>query len=279
MEAYFEAKRELFRTLAGSGKDAVAVINADDPWGQRLGREVDPESRRVTYGLAEGAAVWAEDLQPDATGTTFQLRSPWGEMPFRVNLLGRFNVYNALAAVAACGASGVDLEAMAEAFAGMRPIPGRLEKVGSKGGVSVFVDYAHTDDALRNALEALRAAQPGRIVVVFGCGGDRDTSKRPLMGAAAREGADLAVITNDNPRTEDPERIVSDIVVGFGDGGRFEIVYDREQAIARALSLAGEGDVVLVAGKGHENVQVLGDTVVPFDDREVVRRLVGGNSG
>ena len=204
--------------------------------------------------------------------TTFDIATPWGNGRVYLKLLGRFNVSNALAALGACGALGVDPKVMAEALSEMSCVPGRLEPVRNDRGLSVFVDYAHTPDALANVLRTLREIAPKRLLVVFGCGGNRDRGKRPLMGAAAATLADYSVVTSDNPRGEDPSAIIAEITAGFGAAGNFEVEVDREKAIAKALSLARPGDVVLVAGKGHERVQEFANTVVPFDDRDVVRR-------
>jgi UDP-N-acetylmuramoyl-L-alanyl-D-glutamate--2,6-diaminopimelate ligase len=189
-------------------------------------------------------------------------------------LLGRFNIHNALAACSACGALGIDPELMAEVLGGMPPVPGRLERISNERGIHVFVDYAHTMDAMENALKTLRAMARRRVLVVFGCGGDRDRAKRSAMGAVAARLADYTIITSDNPRSEDPASIAADIEQGFGHCVNYEKVIDRTDAIAHAISMAERGDMLLIAGKGHETYQEFGHTVIPFDDREVVRRLI-----
>jgi UDP-N-acetylmuramoyl-L-alanyl-D-glutamate--2,6-diaminopimelate ligase len=260
-------------------KRATAVLNLDDPWGQQLANTGGGWSECVTYGLHPAAAVRAERLALGPEGSTFHCATPWGGFDVRLRVLGRFNVSNALAALAAALARGIAPARCAEVLARFRAAPGRLEAVPCERGFRVFVDYAHTDDALANVLATLRELAPRRLIAVFGCGGDRDRSKRPLMGAAAAAGADWTVLTSDNPRNEDPAAIVEEIAAGFGAVRRFEKIVDREQAIARALEHARPGDIVLVAGKGHENYQEFSRTVIPFDDREVVRRLLHGGAG
>jgi len=274
MESYFDAKLLLFRALGRLAKPAFAVVNLDDPWGRRLAARDDLRAARVTFGAQPDAAVRASEVAVGAGGGDFRVATPWGAQRVHVSLLGRHNVSNALAALAAGGALGVPLPVMAGVLAAMPPVPGRLEPVPNDRGFRVFVDYAHTDDALAHVLATLRELTAGRLLAVFGCGGNRDRAKRPLMGAAVARGADYAVITSDNPRTEDPAAIIAEIVPGFGAATHFEIEADRERAIARALALARPGDVVLLAGKGHENVQEFAHTIVPFDDREVAARLL-----
>jgi UDP-N-acetylmuramoyl-L-alanyl-D-glutamate--2,6-diaminopimelate ligase len=189
-------------------------------------------------------------------------------------LLGRFNVSNALAAIGACGALGVDPKRIADALSEMAFVPGRLESIQNSRGFSIFVDYAHTPDALANALRTLREITARSLLVVFGCGGNRDRGKRPIMGAAAATLADYSIVTSDNPRGEDPMAIIAEITSGFGACTNLEVEENREKAIAKALALARPGDTVLIAGKGHENVQEFANTVVPFDDRDVVQQLL-----
>lgn len=274
MEAYFEAKKLLFASLGRGKKAAVAVINIDDPWGRRLAAMPDLRARLVTYGRDPSAVVSARDVSVEPAGSTATLATPWGEGRLALKLLGKYNVYNALAAVAAAGALGAPLDRALQVLAALGTIPGRLEQVPTRKGFSVFVDYAHTDDALRNVLETLREVTRGRLLVVFGCGGNRDAGKRPAMGAAAAALADHAIVTSDNPRSEDPMRIIEQICAGFGEAKHYDVVPDREAAIKRAVALAQRGDVVLIAGKGHENFQEFANRVVPFDDRQVVRQLV-----
>lgn len=272
MERYFDAKRQLFLSLGLRHKHATAVVNVDEEWGMELVRRNELHAKLLTFGEHPSASVRAVDVKIAATGTSFVVQSPWGVTEVRLKLLGRYNVSNALGAIAACGALGIPPERSAAALARMQTVPGRLERFVSPRGFSVFVDYAHTSDALERALDALRELKPRRLITVFGCGGDRDRSKRPLMGAAAHQRADYMILTNDNPRREKPEAIVAEIEQGIPTRERYEVIFDREAAIARAMALAQEGDMVLVAGKGHENAQEFASTVVPFDDRDVVRR-------
>ncbi len=274
LENYFAAKALLFRGLGTMEKHAAAVINLDDDWGQHLAQMGGLWQETVTYGLHPGALVRAENLELGPSGSRFRLRSPWGDTDVRLSLMGRYNVSNALAALAAGGTRGLAPEFMAQTLAGFASAPGRLEPIPNQRGLRVYVDYAHTDDALANVLSTLREVTARRLIVVFGCGGDRDRAKRPLMGAVAAELADYAIITSDNPRSEAPSAIIEEVAAGLGPSSRYEKIADREQAIARAFELAREGDVVLIAGKGHENYQEFARTVIPFDDREVARRLL-----
>jgi UDP-N-acetylmuramoyl-L-alanyl-D-glutamate--2,6-diaminopimelate ligase len=274
MAQYFAAKMQLFRGLGQMQKRAHAVVNIDDPWGLQLANTHGLRAELITCGQHPGAAVRAEDIELDAQGTRFMMHTPWGATDAHLRLLGRFNVSNALAAVAACGALGIPPARSAAVLAGMGPVPGRLEPVPNRQGVLAFVDYAHTDDALSHVLATLRELAPRRLLVVFGCGGNRDRTKRPLMGAVASRLADYSIVTSDNPRREDPASIIAEITKGMTDAHPHEVVVDREQAIARAAREARPGDILLVAGKGHENVQEFASTVVPFDDREVLQRYL-----
>jgi len=278
MERYFDAKSLLFRGLGQMEKKAAAIINMDDPWGLRLAATNGFRAEVVTYGFHPNARVRAEALELTPEGSRFMLATPWGARAVSLGLLGRFNVSNALAAAAAAGALGVPLPVIADVLGTLAPVPGRLEKIPNARGLLVFVDYAHTDDALANVLQTLREITRRRLIVVFGCGGNRDRAKRPLMGAIAARLADYAIVTSDNPRGEDPVEIITQVAAGFGFAHNFEMEVDREQAIARALALAEPGDTVLIAGKGHENYQEFAHTVVPFDDREVAARRLKPSS-
>jgi UDP-N-acetylmuramoyl-L-alanyl-D-glutamate--2,6-diaminopimelate ligase len=260
MEDYFLAKRKLFE--AGPG---TAVVNVDDPYGRRLAEEFEC----VTFS-AEGAAAdySAREVEFDASGATFSV----GEMRLRTGLPGHFNVANALGAFAAAEAMGVGSEIAAAGLARAARVPGRFEPIDEGQGFSVLVDYAHTPDSLENVLRAARRLSGGRLISVFGAGGDRDRDKRPKMGRAGAELSDLTVITSDNPRSEDPEAIVAEVAAGVEGAGELEVVVDRREAIALALSRAEVGDTVVIAGKGHEQGQEFEDgRKVPFDDREVAR--------
>ncbi|HMP72412.1 MAG TPA: UDP-N-acetylmuramoyl-L-alanyl-D-glutamate--2,6-diaminopimelate ligase [Kiritimatiellia bacterium] len=274
MEDYFHAKSLLFRGLGHMSKAASAVINLDDPWGMRLAGIGGLGADLILYGLHPGAAVRAEELELQPLGSVFRLISPWGEAEISLPLPGRYNVSNALAAIAACGARGIAPHVIAEALESMPPVPGRLQQVCGTRGVRVFIDYAHTDDALANVLSTVREITTGKLWVVFGCGGNRDATKRPVMGAVASAYADHVVLTNDNPRKEDPATILAEIEAGLPAGTSYDILPDREEAIAFAIAHAKEGDVVVVAGKGHETVQEFSHTVVPFDDVEVARKYL-----
>jgi UDP-N-acetylmuramoyl-L-alanyl-D-glutamate--2,6-diaminopimelate ligase len=279
LEKYFAAKAALFRSLRPGPGASTAVINTGDPWGARLAGDLEPGTRRITFGAAPDALVRAEDVEVNREGSTFTLRSPWGDAEARIRPLGHFNVMNALAAAACAGAMGIEPGQMTRALAGLDSIPGRLERVPHSRGFQVYVDYAHTDDALANALRTLREITPGRLIVVFGCGGDRDRPKRALMGRAASRWADLSVLTSDNPRSEEPAVIVEEILEGYEDRGSVETVVDRREAIERALAVARGDDTVLVAGKGHEDTQEFREKTIPFDDREVLRDLLGEEPG
>lgn len=269
LEEYFHVKARLFNQVR-----RFAVINRDDPWGKRLLDEKKFLEGRISYGFSEGADVRGLNPVTDAGGSRMRVQSRWGEAEIRLQLIGRFNLSNALAAFAAAAALGIPVEIIAKALAEMQCVPGRLEAVANKKGKRVYVDYAHTDDALLNVLGTLREITPGKLVVVFGCGGNRDKGKRPLMGKVAARLADYSIITNDNPRSEIPEKIAAEIAGGFDSERKYEIVLDRKAAIARGLELIGKKDVLLVAGKGHETYQEFNGAIFPFDDREAVREAL-----
>lgn len=273
MEQYFEAKALLFRELGKCEKNMVAVINVNDPWGRRLSQMDDMQADVLTYSLMDPpqAMVRAEDIELTSSGSAFRVLTPWGDAKIQTRLLGRFNISNALAAIASCGALGINLDVMASVLSKIVCVPGRLEEIETRKGFQVFVDYAHTDDALEHVLTTLREIANKRLIVVFGCGGNRDKTKRPAMGSVAARLADYSILTTDNPRKEDPSEIIAQIRDGFDSADNFEIVEDRAEAIKRSLAMAGRGDVVLIAGKGHENFQEFANTTIPFDDRQVVR--------
>ncbi len=273
MEEYFEAKTRLFKA-SGGGPPQTRVIGVDDAWGRKLAEAQPLSSVTRTYGMGASAAIHADRLDLSVKGTRFDCRTPWGQTTVELNRPGRFNVQNALAALAVAGDLGVPLELMAEVLSRLGPVPGRLEGVANDRGLQVYVDYAHTPDALRHALSGLRELTEGRLLLVFGCGGDRDRDKRAPMGRQAARLADYTVLTSDNPRSEDPLAIIRDIEQGFGEAGNYEVQPDRREAIRVLLARAEAGDTLLVAGKGHETYQQFGDTVLPFDDREVVRELL-----
>lgn len=264
MDSYRRAKLRVLDLLRPGGG---CVLNADDPeWADvAAGR-----GERITYGCSSAADVRARDVRLDAAGSRWRLSTGREEAAVRLPLPGGFNVRNALAAAAVALRTGMELAAIAERLAATPPVPGRME-VLRRRPCTVVRDYAHTPDALRRVLEELRP-DGGRVIVVFGCGGDRDRGKRPLMGRAAGEAADLALVTTDNPRSEDPAEIAREVLEGLGEA-EHEVVLDRREAIARALEVAGMDDVVLLAGKGHEDYQLFGDEKVPFDEARVVAEL------
>ncbi|HET7101326.1 MAG TPA: UDP-N-acetylmuramoyl-L-alanyl-D-glutamate--2,6-diaminopimelate ligase, partial [Terriglobia bacterium] len=271
-EQYFAAKRKLFDGL-GIPPPELAVINVDDEWGRRL--LAIPNPRRVTYGMESRADVGVKRHSQDLSGLSATLTTPVGELEIESGLLGRANLMNLLAATATAVGVGIPAEKIQAGIRSLRVVPGRFEKVDEGQPFLVVADYAHTDDALRNVLEAARELAKGRLIVVFGCGGERDRTKRPLMGEVAGRLCNLAILTSDNPRSEDPILIMNDVLVGLQRTGMPYIAeVDREKAIRKALSEAREGDVVVLAGKGHETSQVLKDQTVPFDDREVARRVL-----
>jgi UDP-N-acetylmuramoyl-L-alanyl-D-glutamate--2,6-diaminopimelate ligase len=271
-ENYFAAKQRLFEGL-GTPPPELAVINVDDPWGRRLLSLRSP--RKITYGRESKADVGVKRYSQSHSGMSVVLTTPAGEIAFETPLVGRANLMNLLAAAAAATGIGIPAEGIRSGLARLTAVPGRFEKVDVAQPFLVIVDYAHTDDALRNVLEAARELTQGRLIVVFGCGGERDRTKRPLMGEVAGHLSDLAVLTSDNPRSEDPILIMNDVLVGLQRTGRpYLVEVDREAAIRKALLEAREGDVVVLAGKGHETYQILKDGTVPFDDRLVARKVL-----
>jgi UDP-N-acetylmuramoyl-L-alanyl-D-glutamate--2,6-diaminopimelate ligase len=278
LDDYFQAKRRLFTEPF----TPLGVVNVDDPHGRELAGAA--EVGVVTTGTAADADWRATEVAASLEGTSFRLRSPGGSVPVRLRLAGQFNVANALGALAAADALGIGLERAVAGLEALAGVPGRFERVDAGQPFTVLVDYAHTPDSLDNLLRAARVVTGGRVIVVFGCGGDRDRAKRPIMGEIAGRLADVAVVTSDNPRSEAPEAIVAQVVEGVersaGPGG-FLVEVDRRAAIRAALAMAGPGDAVLLAGKGHEQGQEFaGGRKVPFDDREVaaeeLRALLGG---
>ncbi len=262
--AYAAAKARLAQLVASDG---ILVVNADEgAWA-----ELPRDRRWIRFALEAEADYRARGIELGATGSRWTLSAPDVELDVTLPLPGDFNVANALAAVGIAGAFGLDIGVTADLLATVPPVPGRLEVIAS--APLVIRDYAHTPEALRRALAALRAPVAGRLIVVFGCGGDRDVGKRPLMGKAAAEGADHAIVTSDNPRHEAPDAIIADILPGMGSSS-YEVIVDRRLAIARALELAGAGDAVLLAGKGHEEYQIVGDERRPFDEAVVVDELL-----
>ncbi|WP_270181785.1 UDP-N-acetylmuramoyl-L-alanyl-D-glutamate--2,6-diaminopimelate ligase [Alkalihalobacillus sp. CinArs1] len=275
MEEYRQAKGLLFSQLGNTydtGKKKVAILNADDP--ASLEYEKMTSAHIFTYGIDQEADVKAVDISFSATGTEFQLITHEGVKEVNIKLTGKFSVYNALAAIAACHAAGISLDDTLKSLGEIQGVPGRFELVDEGQNFPVIVDYAHTPDSLENVLTTVKEMAKGNVYAVVGCGGDRDRTKRPLMAKIATKVADTTVLTSDNPRSEDPERILDDMVDGVD--GHYVRITDRAEAIAYAIDHATEGDVVLIAGKGHETYQIIGEHVYDFDDREVARQAIKG---
>lgn len=270
-EEYFLAKKKLFEKLSNSPKqNKLAVINGDDKVSEALCKECKTGVRKVLYGFSSSCGYQALNLKETPFATSFDMKTPKGAVhSFSLKLIGRHNVYNFLAAAALLLEKGFTVQSIKDSLENFSSIPGRLEKIESSKGFFVFVDYAHTEESLKSAISALRQAGPAKIITVFGCGGDRDRTKRAPMGAAACEMSDVAIITSDNPRTEDPSEIIAEIESGVK--GRFSNylkIPDRAEAIREAVRLAGKGDFVLIAGKGHETYQIIGREKIHFDDRQ-----------
>lgn len=276
MQNYFEAKEKLFLQLTQhkNGEPVYAIINNNDEWGQKI--NVNPQAHMWTYGEVQSDFHF-QILQSSYAGSRFKLKTPRGDAEIKIKLPGRHNVYNSVAAVAVGLAAGASLQSAVEAIEQFRGVPGRLERVATEKDLNVFVDYAHTDDALRTVLTSLnlirkQAGMGGQIITVFGCGGDRDKGKRPLMAQAALENSDIVYITSDNPRTEDPMVIIQDILTGVPKDllkSKVFVEVERREAIRKAISRANSRDVVLIAGKGHEKYQIIGQTRHEFNDVQV----------
>ncbi len=279
MEEYFQAKRRLFVPHVAGMEPGVAVVNLDDPYGRRLADELDGA---VTFAIDTDADYRAHDMRVDLNGSHFKLSTPSGERSLSLPLPGRFNVANALAALAATHSLGADLDTQIEALERGVHVPGRVEPVEEGQGFAVLVDYAHTPDSLENVLSVAHEVGDGRVICVFGAGGDRDRGKRPLMGEIGARLADVLVVTSDNPRSEDPEAIIAEIMAGAIKASRpagappVAAEVDRRTAIERAVQIAQDGDVLVIAGKGHEQGQEFaGGVKVPFDDVTVAREALG----
>jgi UDP-N-acetylmuramoyl-L-alanyl-D-glutamate--2,6-diaminopimelate ligase len=271
-EEYFAAKRRLFQ---GTGADApeTAVINSDDEWGRKL---VGLGKKTVTYGLESDADISTKKFQLSFDGLSFVAQTPSGKVHVESRLVGRINVYNLLAAIGASQALGLSNEVIEAGIRNLESVSGRFQRIDLGQPFFVIVDYAHTDDALQNLIRTARELNPkGRIITLFGCGGLKDRTKRPVMGEVTGRLSDLTILSSDNPRTEDPLKIISDIIVGLQKtAGKYLIEPDREKAIGMAMDEARTGDIVLLAGKGHEDYQILADRTLEFDDREVARKAL-----
>ena len=265
-ESYFQAKAKLFSHLA---KDGIAVINQDDEYGCKLIEGIPPP-KILIFGLQKKSNLTARNIQYSLAGSRFILQSHYGEIPIETSLIGKHNVYNILAAVGCCLHEGISLKNIKRGIEELASVPGRLEAIKGNQNFYIFVDYAHTEDALQNILLSIKQVTDAKIILVFGCGGDRDKTKRPKMGKIACQYADLIILTNDNPRSERPDEIAEQIVSGMTQE-KYMVILDRQEAILKALQMAAAGDVVLVAAKGHENYQIFKDQTIHFDDREVIQ--------
>jgi UDP-N-acetylmuramoyl-L-alanyl-D-glutamate--2,6-diaminopimelate ligase len=274
MDEYFNAKRHLFELLSKSSRAQCGVISADDVRGKDIAAAT--KGATLTFGIQNPADIAAEDIDVAATHTSFTIATPKGKSPVKLQLLGRHSIYNALAAAATGIALDIDIPTIRNGLERLEIVPGRFERVTEGQPFEVIVDYAHTPDALRLLLESASSLCKGKLIVVFGAGGDRDRSKRPEMGKIVASIADFAVVTSDNPRSEDPYRIALDIEIGFQKTGKergqnYLIIIDRREAIEEALTTAEAGDIVVIAGKGHETYQIFKDRTIGFDDKAVAR--------
>ncbi len=276
MDHYWRSKRILFESMNQTSHDGKsAVVNIDDALAGEFLKVIGPSVRKITYGWSDNADIYVKSAQFDFSGTKLVIATPLGDMTTNIRLTGHFNVYNVMAAMAMAMAEGVSLQVIAEALTDFGGVSGRFEVVTGESADEPLcvVDYAHTPDGLDNVLKAARAMVPkdGQLIVVFGCGGDRDPSKRPQMGEIAEKSADVVVITSDNPRSEDPQKIIANILAGVKRMSSVKVEADRSRAIRLAIGRAGNLDVVVIAGKGHENYQILADKTIPFDDRTEVK--------
>lgn len=278
MAGYLAAKTRLFSDLMKDGNGTFAIVNVDDPAGENIIKHTDAEV--ITYAVHGGADLSIRDFRSSIEGLTFQasIRGHSEELKVELQLLGEYNLYNALAAIGVGISRGLDLDVIKEGLESVDLVPGRFERVNCGQDYTVVVDYAHTPDALERLLRAAGRLVEGRLITVFGCGGDRDKSKRPLMGRVATTLSDYSIVTSDNPRSEDPVEIISQIHEGIDrrwfEGQRYELITDRRSAIQRAIEIAEKGDMVMIAGKGHEDYQILKDGRIHFDDREVAREFI-----
>ena len=275
MKNYFESKAKLFTGLGSQKKKRkpIAIVNIDDRYGEQLLEKIDKRIPVITYGMGMRSEFRASNYRVESSGTSYQLDARGKSYLVRVPLIGRFNVTNSVAALAAANALGVNLREAVFSLGKSPQVPGRLELVPARRQFQVFVDYAHTPDALGNVLKTLRELEPHRLIAVFGCGGNRDRQKRPLMAEIVDRHADYAIITSDNPRKENPDTIITEVEKGFR-STHYEKIVDRTAAINRAVELAQPRDIVLIAGKGHENYQEFADHTIPFDDIQVARRAI-----
>jgi len=266
MDEYFDAKKMLFTPEYSN----VGVIGKDNEYGARLAKEAEVD--KVTFGLTPKSDITAEEIWFGLDGLKAKFVCPAGEVDVKSSLVGLHNLENLMAAVAGCIMLGVDIGDISKGIENLKNVAGRLEKFEKSNGAYIFVDYAHTDDALRNVIDALSSFKENKLITVFGCGGDRDRTKRPRMAKAAESGSDVVIVTSDNPRTEDPQQIIEDILTGFENADSVIISPDRKVAIKDAIDMAEPKDIVLIAGKGHEDYMILGTDKTHFDDREEVKK-------
>lgn len=293
LENYFQAKKRFFAEIIPAGKKKYAyrmIINGDDLWGQRIVGEVGSKLPYRTFGIENKCDMTADGYTFSLEGTRAEINAGGNRFAIFSPLIGKFNLYNILASVTAASALAIPERSIITGVENLKNVPGRLEKVSAPGEPVVFVDYAHTEDAMQRVLQNLSPFKKGRIITVFGCGGDRDRGKRPLMGKAATTWSDLAILTSDNPRTEDPLSIIGEIEKGMGGNSTrkllpgelkknanekgYVVIPDRREAIETAVTLADISDIILIAGKGHENYQIIGEKRIPFDDRNVAREAL-----
>jgi len=250
------------------------VINADDPWADKIAEDATCDI--MTYSIDKPSDLQAKDIEYLMDRVHFTVNINGSDVRFELKVPGRFSVYNALAAIGAMLSMGIDVEDIKEGINNIKGVPGRIQNIPNDKGFNVIVDYAHTPDGLENIINAVREFTKGRIITVFGCGGDRDKTKRPIMGKIVAELSDIAVVTSDNPRSEEPNSILKEIEVGVKPiTDNYEMIVDRKEAIKKAIQMAQKGDSVIIAGKGHENYQILGDKTIHFDDAEVAKEILG----
>ncbi len=278
MNSYFEAKSMLFSSLSKNRKKNTkyAIINIDDDYGKKL-FEQNIKAEKISYSAKDSnASISALNIELKKTNSSFMLKTIYGNKFLNVHHIGLHNVYNLLAVTGICLAAGLKFDNVSELIENTAPAPGRFEKIVSKKGFTVIIDYAHTDDALKNVLSAIKNLNPARIITVFGCGGNRDKTKRPIMAKTACTMSDFVFITSDNPREEDPVKIAEEVEAGAREINKtnYKTIIDRRSAIAEAVKYAGKNDIVLLAGKGHEKYQIIGTTKFHFDDREEVMKLI-----
>ncbi|MCK5215799.1 MAG: UDP-N-acetylmuramoyl-L-alanyl-D-glutamate--2,6-diaminopimelate ligase [Candidatus Omnitrophica bacterium] len=271
-EQYFQAKALLFTEYSPKN----SVLNIDDEYGRKLSEHVN--TSKLTYAINAQADIMAQEIELTLSGSNFRLVTPQGQINLKTSMVGQHNIYNMLAAVSVTIQENIPLGNIKEGIEALSCVPGRLERIDCGQKFIVFVDYAHTEDALKNVLTSIKNVSTEKIFLLFGCGGSRDKTKRPKMGKVASEYADHVILTNDNPRQEDPQAIIDNIAAGF-EKRNFEIFPDREQAIKRILQLASKGNIVLIAGKGHEDYQILRNETIPFDDRAMVRSMLSESYG